>query len=83
MTPYSNELRDRIFAKGYGFLSFAKHFSKNIDRNIIKSSVVNTAKYLFIMLNNLVQMHVKLVQKEQLKKYQKKMVNLLIIKLLI
>ena len=74
MTPYSNELRDQIFAKGYGILSFAKHFSKNIDRNIIKSSVVNTAKYLFIMLNNLVQMHVKLVQKEQLKKYQKKMV---------
>ena len=48
--------------------------AKNIDRNIIKGSVVNTAKYLFIMLNNLVQMHVKLVQKEQLQKYQKKMV---------
>ena len=26
--------RDRIFVKGYGFLSFAKNMVKNIDKNL-------------------------------------------------
>ena len=29
--------RDRIFVKGYGFLSFAKNMGKNIGKNISKS----------------------------------------------
>ena len=29
MMPYSVQLRDRIFVKGYGFLSFAKNMGKN------------------------------------------------------
>ena len=34
-TPrYSVQLRDGIFVKGYGFLSFAKNMGKNIDKNI-------------------------------------------------
>ena len=28
---YSTELKDRIYVKGYGFLSFAKHMSKNLS----------------------------------------------------
>ena len=29
--------RDRIFKKGYGFLSFAKNMGKNIDNNVSKN----------------------------------------------
>ena len=37
MTNYSIELRDRMFVKGYGFLSFAKNMGKNLGKNISKS----------------------------------------------
>ena len=37
MTSYSVEPRDRIFVKGYGFLSFAKNMSENIGKNISKN----------------------------------------------
>ena len=37
MACHSLQPRDRIFAKGYGFLSFAKNMSKNIDKNISKN----------------------------------------------
>ena len=36
---YSNESRDRIYVKGYGFLFFAKNMSKNIGKNIRKNYV--------------------------------------------
>ena len=29
---YSVHLRNRVFVKGYGFLSFAKNISKNIGK---------------------------------------------------
>ena len=34
MTRFSVETEDRIFVKVYGFLSFAKNSSKNIDKNL-------------------------------------------------
>ena len=34
---YSVHPRDRIFVKGYEFLSFAKNMGKNIGKNISKS----------------------------------------------
>ena len=37
MTRHSVQPRDRIFLKGYGFLSFAKNIGKNIGRNISKN----------------------------------------------
>ena len=33
---YKVQTRDRIFVKGYGFLSFAKNMGKNIGKNISK-----------------------------------------------
>ena len=36
MMRYSVQPRDRIFVKGYGFLSFTKNMSKNIAKNISK-----------------------------------------------
>ena len=32
MTRYSVQLRNRIFVKGYGFLSFVKNMGKNIGK---------------------------------------------------
>ena len=37
MTRYSVQPRDRIFVKGYGFLSFADNMGKNIGKNISKN----------------------------------------------
>ena len=34
MTRYSVQPRDRIFVKGYGFLSFARNMGKNISKNL-------------------------------------------------
>ena len=34
MTRYSVQPRDRIFVKGYGFLSFAKNMGTNISENL-------------------------------------------------
>ena len=42
---YSIEPRDRIYVKGYGFLSFAK--------NAGKFSVINMVKNVLIVLKNL------------------------------
>ena len=37
MRRYSVQPRDRIFVKGYGFLSFAKNMDRNIGKNICKN----------------------------------------------
>ena len=74
MVSYSVQSRDRIFVKGYGFLSFAKNKDKNIGRSIVKIRVLNTARNFLIMLKNLQQIHLKLLQKEQLKKQLKQLV---------
>ena len=37
MTRYSFRPRDRIFVKGYGFLSFAKNMGRSIGKNISKN----------------------------------------------
>ena len=37
MTGYSVQPTDRIFAKGYGFLPFAKNMRKNTGRNVTKN----------------------------------------------
>ena len=37
MMHYSLQPRDRIFVKGYGFLSFAKNMGKSIGKNIRKN----------------------------------------------
>ena len=36
MMCYSVQPRDRIFIKGYGFLSFAKNMRKNVSKSINK-----------------------------------------------
>ena len=43
MTRYLVQSRDRIFVKGYGFLSSAKNMDKNISKSL-------TGKYILVML---------------------------------
>ena len=42
---YSNEPRDRIYVKGYGFLSFAKNMGKNLSDKY-GQKLIDTAKNL-------------------------------------
>ena len=37
---YSAQIRDRIFVKYYGFLSFAKNMGKNISTNLQQKQLV-------------------------------------------
>ena len=37
MTCCSVQLRDRIFVKGYGFVSCAKNMGKNTGKNVCKN----------------------------------------------
>ena len=59
MTRYSVQPRDRIFAKGYGFLYFTRNIDKSVGKNISKNSVVNIVKKFLIRLNNLLKMRFK------------------------
>ena len=63
MMRYSVQPGDRLFVEGYRILSFAKNMSKNIGKNISITYVVKTAKNFLIMLNNLQQVHLKLLPK--------------------
>ena len=71
---YLVQSRDQIFVKGYGFLCVAKNMDRQIGKNISKILSSKTVKNLLIMLNNLLQMQLKLFQKERFKKQQKQMV---------
>ena len=65
MTHYCVQLRDQIFLKRYGFLSAAKIMGKNIVKTISKNqSGKYSQKILDNMLNNLPQVRLKLLQKE-------------------
>ena len=52
---YSIEPRDRIYVKGYGFLSFAKNMGTHATK-VAKNLSNNTIKSFLIRLKNLKQM---------------------------
>ena len=68
MTRYSVQQRDRTFVKSYEFLFFARNMGKNIGENLS----ITTVRNFLIKLNKLLQMHLRLLQKEQFKKKKKK-----------
>ena len=70
MTRYSVQPKDRIFVKGYGFLSLAKNMGKNIGKSISKNLSGKYSQKHLDHVSNLQQMHLKLLQKEQFKKQQ-------------
>ena len=73
MTRYSVQPRDQIFLKGYVFLSF-RNMEKNIAKNISKNLISKYSPKFLIFLKNLLQMHLKLLQKEKFQKQQKQLV---------
>ena len=70
MARYSVHPRDRIFLKliSWKYLYFAKNMGKNMDKNISKNLSRKYSRKFSIILNNLPQMGLKLLQKEQSKK---------------
>ena len=65
MTCYSVQPRDRIFVKRYGFSSFAKYIDKNISESISENLSSKCSQNFLINLNNLPQMHLKLLKKSK------------------
>ena len=63
MAHVSVQSTDRIFVKSYGSLSFAKIMGKKIGKNISKNLNGNHSRNFLIMINNLQQVHLKLLQK--------------------
>ena len=63
---YSIEPRDRIYVKGYGFLSFAKNMGKNLS-NKYGHKILDSAKKFTTDA-------IKTASKKQFKKQQKKLV---------
>ena len=67
MTRYSVQQRDWIFVKSYEFLSFARNTRKMTGENIMKNlSNKYSQKILYHAKQsaNLLQIHLKLIQKE-------------------
>ena len=60
---YSIEPRDRIYVKGYGFLSFAKNMSNKYGQKLFDTAKKSTTDAI------------KLLLKEQFKKLQKQQVT--------
>ena len=52
---YSIELKDRIYVKGYGFLSFAKNIATHATKTA-KSMSNNIVQKFLIVIKNLQQM---------------------------
>ena len=52
-----------MFVKGYGFSSFAKNMGKNIGKNVSKNLSREYSQKLLDHAKNLLQMHLKLLQK--------------------
>ena len=64
---YSIEPIDRIFVKGYGFLSFARNIDNNNGKNKSVTYTEDIVKIFLIRLNNPPQMHLKLLHKSNSK----------------
>ena len=72
---YSNEPRDRIYVKGYGFLSFAKNMGKYLS-NKYGQKLFNSAK------NSTIDV-IKTASKRAIQKTAKATADLLVTKFLI
>ena len=59
MTHYSVQRRNRIFVKGYRFLSFVKNMGKNIDKKISRNL---SSKYSLKFLDHAKQLATDLLK---------------------
>ena len=61
MMCYSTEPKDRLFVKGYGFLSVTKNIAKNLGKKIIKTLSGKYDENFLITLKHLQDMQLKLL----------------------
>ena len=71
MTRYSAQLRDQIFVKCYGFLSFATNMAKNISKNLSSKHSQKLLDYAKISATDAL----KTASKKRLKKQQVQLVS--------
>ena len=68
---YSTEPRDRIYAKGYGFLSFAKNMGKSLSnkygQNLLDSAIQKTAEAIGALIGNKIADKITSVSKKSAK----------------
>ena len=69
MTRYPVQPRDQIFVEGYEIYLLLKILAKILVKIQVKTLVANTVKKFLIIIKNLQQMHLKLLLKDQFKKY--------------
>ena len=74
MTRYSVQPRDRIFLKGYEFLSFGKNMGENIGKNISKNLSVKYNQKLLDHAKIFVSEAIKTSLKRVIQKQQKQLV---------
>ena len=68
MIRYSVQPRDRIFVKGYGYFFSLKIWIKILVKRKVKTWMVNIVRNVLVILNNLLQMYLKLFQKRVIQK---------------
>ena len=73
MTCYSVQLRDRIFVKGDGFLSFVNEMGKNIGKNISKNLTSKHNQKILDPDKQSATVRLKLLQKGRFKKQRKQL----------
>ena len=83
MMQYSVHPRDRIFVKGYGFLSFAKNLSKDIGKIISKNLNGKYSHKLLDLTEQSATGIIKTIWKKVIQSQQKQVVIWLVTKLLI
>ena len=69
MIVYSTELRDQIFLKCYGYLSFAKNMSKHLGKIISKNLSGKYSQKRLDHAKKLWLIQLKLLQKKNNSKY--------------
>ena len=69
MTRYPVQPRDQTFVEDYEIYLLLKICVKILVKIQVKTLVANTVNKFLIMIKNLQQMHLKLLLKDQFKKY--------------
>ena len=73
MTRYPVQPRDQTFVEDYEIYLLLKICAKILVKIQVKTLVANTVNKFLIMIKDLQQMHLKLLLKDQFKKYQKEL----------
>ena len=69
MTRYPVQPRDQTFVEGYEIYLLLNICAKILVKIQVKTLVANAVKKFLIMIKDLQQMHLKLLLKDQFKKY--------------